>query len=315
MTETVAAGRRPAFAPRAHLAVLAAGVLFGSTFLPMQHAVDDAEPVPFLAARFLFGALALWPLARREKPVPGDGRAGVVCGASLALGYILQTVGLQYTTTSVSAFLTYLLVVIVPLLSAAILRRVPARLTMAGVVLATAGLFLLTGRGDVEGIGKGELLTVGCAIAFAVHILLLDRFAHGHSLFRLSAAQLVVVGGGLFLPGLVLGGYGFTAGTWLAAAYTGVAVSAGALVLQFWGQRRVGPTRASLLLTVEPVTAAFVGYAIGERLGWTGAAGAALILGGIAVAEIGGLLTERSSAYHAPRDARRAGVGPDGPTD
>lgn len=312
---TAVPGAAGHFPVRAHLAVLAAGILFGSTFLPMQHAVDDAQPVPFLAARFLFGALALWPLARRERAALGDTRAGLLCGVALGLGYILQTVGLQYTTTSVSAFLTYLLVVIVPLLSAAVLRRVPARMTMVGVVLATAGLFLLTGGGDVEGFGRGEALTIGCAVAFAVHILLLDRFARGQSLFRLSTVQLLVVGAGLFLPGLALGGYGFGLKTWLAAAYTGVAVSAGALVLQFWGQRQVGPTRASLLLTVEPVTAAFVGYAIGERLGWTGAAGAVLILGGIAVAEIGGLLTERSSAYHAPRDAPHVGVVRDGPTD
>jgi drug/metabolite transporter (DMT)-like permease len=87
------------------------------------------------------------------------------------------------------------------------------------------------------------------------------------------------------VPGLFIGGYGFTTRAWVAAVYTAVAVSALALGLQLWGQRRVGPTRTSLLLMIEPVSAAVLGYVIGERLGVRGVAGALLILVGIAVAE------------------------------
>src|SRR5687767_1622372 len=129
----------------------------------MQDAVKDAEPVPFLAVRFLAGAAMLVPLLLRRPPrraAPGLWPAGAACAAALLSGYLFQTIGLQYTTSSVSAFVTYLLVVLVPLISAVTLRRVPAPPTLAGVVLATIGLGLLTG--GVSGVGKGEVLTLGC---------------------------------------------------------------------------------------------------------------------------------------------------------
>ena len=268
---------------RAHVAVVAAAILFGTTFVMVKDAVADVGPVPFLAVRFLVGAAVMAPFARRGPRQPGLWRAGLLCGVALLLGYVFQTVGLQYTTSSVSAFVTYLLVVMVPVISALTLRKVPTPPTIAGVVLATAGLFLLTGRG--VHLGKGELLTLGCALSFAVHIVLLAHFAPRFDTTKLNGIQLLVVGGVCLVPGVWLGGYGFTARAWLAAAYTGVAVSGIALGLQLWGQRRVGPTRTSLLLMIEPVSAAVLGYAVGDRLGASGVVGALLILAGIAVAE------------------------------
>lgn len=291
---------------RAHAAVLAAAVLFGSTFVVVKDAVAEAEVVPFLAVRFLVGAAVLAPLSLRrrpDEPQAGVLAAGAACGGVLLAGYLFQTAGLQYTTASVSAFVTYLLVVLVPVLSAVVLRRPPGRATVAGVVLATAGLFLLTGRGRGLGLGRGELLTLGCALAFAVHILLLAELSPRHDTVRLTAVQLLVVGAACLVPGAFLGGYRFPAGAWAAAAYTGASVSALAFGLQVWGQRRVGPARTSLLLMLEPVTAAVVGAAAGERLGWAGGAGAALILAGIAVAEapLAASGAEARPAAHAGR--------------
>lgn len=271
---------------RAHLAVAAAGVLFGTTFVVVQDAVRDVEPVPFLAVRFLIGAVALVPFARRSPAQPGRTRAGVVCGVALLAGYLFQTIGLQYTTPSVSAFVTYLLVVIVPVLAAVVLRRPPSRPVLIGVVLATVGLFLLTGEATGLGLHKGELLTLGCAFAFAVHILLLSEWSPRFDTLALTATQLAFVGAACLVPGAFLGGYRFPAGVWLAAAYTGVTVSALAFALQVWGQRRVGPTRTSLLLMLEPVAAAALGYLTGTGLRFAAAVGAVLILAGVAVAEI-----------------------------
>ncbi|MEY2569647.1 MAG: hypothetical protein QOE35_4176 [Actinomycetota bacterium] len=268
---------------RAHGAIVAAAVLFGTTFVVVKDAVVDAQPVPFLAVRFLLGGLVTLPFALRRPSRPGEVRAGVLCGLALLSGYVFQTVGLQYTTASVSAFITYLLVVIVPVISALVLRRPPRPPTVAGVVLGTVGLYLLTGKGLA--LGRGELLTLGCAVSFAIHIVLLAEFAPRFDPMRLNTVQLLVTGGACLIPGLFLGGYDFTAGAWAAAGYTAVAVSALALGLQMWGQRSVGPTRTSLLLMIEPVSAAVLGYARGERLGARGAVGAAVILLGIAVAE------------------------------
>lgn len=271
---------------RAHLAIAASGVLFGTTFVVVQDAVRDAEPVPFLAVRFLIGALALAPFARRAPRQPGRVRAGAVCGAVLLTGYILQTVGLQYTTPPVSALVTYLLVVIVPIISAVVLRRVPSKPVLVGVALATVGLFLLTGDGVGLGIGRGEVLTLGCAFAFAVHIILLSEWSPRFETTAFTATQMAVAGAASLVPGLFLGGYGFPLRVWLAALYTGITVSALAFALQIWGQRQVGPTRTSLLLMLEPVAAAFLGYVTGDALGPVAAVGAVVILAGVAVAEV-----------------------------
>src|SRR5205814_1824352 len=113
---------------------------------------------------------------------------------------------------------------------------------------------------------------------------------------RLNAVQLAVVGGVCLVPGLFMGGYRFTAVAWGAAVYTAVASSAAAFGLQVWGQRRVGATRTSILLMIEPVAAALIGLAAGDRLGWEGGAGAALIMAGIAASELGSFVRFRVRA-------------------
>lgn len=279
----------------AHLAIVVAAFLFGTTFVLVKDAVADVEPVPFLAVRFMVGALVMWPFMRGRPSQHGIGAAGLWCGLSLAAGYLLQTIGLQYTTPSVSAFITYLLVVIVPLLSLVTLRRAPLPATVAGVVVATAGLVLLTGGADGVGFGRGELLTLGCAVSFAVHVVLLAAYAPRMDSVRLNALQLLVVGALCLVPGYFMGGYDFTARAWLAALYTGAAVSGGALFLQVRGQRRLGPSRTALILLLEPVFAAALGAATGDRLGLVGWAGAALIMAGVALAEVAPILTARST--------------------
>src|SRR3712207_986962 len=107
--------------------------------------------------------------------------------------------------------------------------------TVAGVVIATGGLFLLTGRGVA--LGRGELLTLGCAFSFAVHIVLLAELAPRFDIARLTVVQVAVVGVACLVVGFFVGGYGFTARAWAAALYTAVAVSALALALQSWGQK------------------------------------------------------------------------------
>ena len=269
--------------PLGHLAVAGAAVLFGSTFVVVKDALDGAATVPLLALRFSLAGLAMAPFAARRPATPGWLRDGVLCGAALLAGYVLQTMGLRSTTTTVSAFLTYLLVVIVPLLSAVFLRLPPAKEVAAGVIIATVGLFLLAGRGIT--LGTGELLTIGCAIAFAVHVLLVAEASRKHDAIRLTAVQLAFVGLGCLVPGAFGGGYDFTGGAVAAIVYLAF-VSVAAFCLQVWGQARTSPTRASLLLLLEPVVAAGIGFAIGERLGLRGVAGAALILAGIVLAEL-----------------------------
>jgi drug/metabolite transporter (DMT)-like permease len=265
-------------------------VLFGSTFLVMQDAVRDVDPLAFLVARFGIGAAVLLPFLLRAR-TEHLYRHGMAAGACLAAGYVGQTVGLQYTTTSVSAFFTYLLVVVVPLLSAVVLHRPPLPSALAGIVLAVAGLFVMSGTGLA--LGRGEVLTLFGAVAFAGHIVVLAEVAEHHDVFALNAVQFSTVAVLLVVPALVSGSFGFPGSAWAAAAYTGIVVGVVAFGLQVWGQRRVSASRAALVLMLEPVVAAVIGRVDGERLGAAGVVGAALILAGILVCELAGPLLDR----------------------
>ncbi|MEY2399163.1 MAG: hypothetical protein QOJ00_2337 [Actinomycetota bacterium] len=270
---------------RAAIGVAVAALLFGSTFVIMRDSVDAASPTAFLSARFAFGAVALLVFARRDGPMPaGVMRPALITGAALLAGYILQTVGLQYTRTSTSAFITYLLVVLVPVFAAVQHRALPALHVIVAVAVTTTGLWFLTG--GVGGLGKGEALTLGCAAAFALHILFVGHWANRFGAAWFTGLQLAVVSVGCFVPGLAQGGYGFGWVAWRGALLTGVGASAVALGLQVYGQRVLGPTRTALLLMIEPVSAAVIGFAIGERLGVGGAVGAVLILAGVVLAEL-----------------------------
>lgn len=280
---------------RAALGVLVAALCFGSTFVIMRDSVEAASPTAFLAARFGIGSVVLLVFAARAQRMPtGIARPALITGGALLVGYILQTVGLQYTKTSTSAFITYMLVVLVPVFAAVWHRALPRPVIGLALVITTSGLWLLTG--GVDSVGKGEVLTLCCAAAYALHILFVNRWASEFNALWFAGLQLAVVCAGCFVPGLVQGGYGFGWLAWRGAVLTGLGASALAFALQIRGQSVLGPTRTALLLMVEPVSAAFIGYAIGERLGVGGAFGAVLILIGVALAELGELFQNRDHA-------------------
>lgn len=263
------------------------GFLFGSTFLVVQGAVDRAAVLPFLAVRFLIGTAVLWPLARRNPSTPHEVRHGVLAGLTLLGGFLLQTTGLRSTTSATSAFITYLLVVIVPLIGVVRTRKAPPVNVLLGVVLAVAGLYLLSG--GIDGIGTGELLTVGGAFFFALHIVVLGEVAERHDPIRLTMWQALTVAVCCFFPGFFApGGYSFDAGVWFAAAFCGVGATAAAFWCMTWAQRVVPESQAAIILLLEPVSAAVLGALAGEALGMAGAVGAVLILASVLVAELAG---------------------------
>lgn len=294
---------------RGDVALATAALCFGGTFIVVQDAVEDVEPVPFLAVRFCIGALLLWSVAWRRPASPGERRDGLAAGLALFAGYVFQTVGLQYTDSATSAFLTYLLVVLVPVLGFVVHRRRPHRATVVGIAAAVVGLVLLTDPGDpTSGFGRGELLTVGCAVAFAVHVLVLGATAHRHDPVRFTAIQITVVGLACAVPGVVQGGGGFPLGSVVAAAATGVVATAVAFFLQVFGQRTVPPARAALLLLLEPVFAAVLAGVTEDPLEPVQYAGGVVILASVAIAE---LLDHRVNTREAALDndrSRDAGV-------
>lgn len=274
------------------LALAGAALCFGGTFLVVQEAIEDVEPIPFLAVRFLIGAAVLWTIAHRRPATPGELRDGVLAGSALLTGYVFQTIGLQYTDSATSAFLTYMLVVFVPIIGFVLLRRRPRPATLAGIAVAVVGLVQLTAPGDSSaGFGRGELLTLGCALGFACHVVALGAMAHRHDPARFTAIQVTFVGLTCLVPGAALGGYRFSGAALAAAAGTAVVATALAFFLQVTGQRTVAPARAALVLLLEPVFAAVLAAVTGDALSATQYLGGAVILGAV-------LLTELAGARH-----------------
>lgn len=268
---------------RAVLALVGAAFLFGATFVVVKSALDAIEPVEFVAWRFLIGAVVLATLALPRGR--GIWVHGAVAGIALFAGFALQTAGLQFTTASNSALITGLYVVFTPFLASALSRRWPSPWVVAGALTAFAGVALLTGVGGLH-LGQGDWLTVGCALAFAVHIVILAHWAHRHPVIPFTMVQMGVTSLLAFGYALVFeGGVGLPdRSVWAALAITGIGVTAGAYLLQIWAQTIVGPSIAAVVLAAEPAFGVAAGWVVlGERLDSSGWVGAALIVTAIYV--------------------------------
>jgi drug/metabolite transporter (DMT)-like permease len=297
----------------AEAALVLAALLYGITFPLVHDALEDITPFAYLVGRFgiavLFVAPAAWISSRGMQDRRLLWRVGIVAGLLLFGGYATQTVGLQYTSASTSAFVTGLYVVLTPVVEAVVYRRVPGRAVWVGIVLATLGLYLLTGA-DIH-LGRGELLTLACAVLFAGHIVYIGAYVRRVPPAAFTALQLGMVAV-LSVPAAAGQGIGtLTALAVFAVVFTGIACSAIALPLQLWGQRRIPPARAALILLAEPVFAGIAGFVNGERLDALQVAGAVIILVGIAVSELGSA-SARDTAQSAesldgePRDEEMA---------
>ena len=273
----------------AALALLAVTAVWGSTFVVVKDAVEAMPVTDFLTWRFALAALAMVVLRPRSvaRLGPTGRRAGLLLGIALGVGYLLQTLGLQTTPAAVSGFITGMFVVFTPLGAAVLLRQAPSRLAWLAVAIATLGLALLSLRG--ASLGTGELLTLACAAAFALHIVGLGQWSSSYDAFGLAVVQLLTVAalcavvalpGGLVVPP--------TAAVWGAIALTSLAATAVAFVVQTWAQAHLPPTRAAVIMTMEPVFGgAFAVLAAGEQLSGRAWLGAALVLVAMLLTEIG----------------------------
>lgn len=274
-------------------------LIWGATFTLVKSALRDISPLLFLALRFSLATGALlavwqigWRTAPRERPRAVWG--GILTGVFLYAGFFFQTLGLQFTTPPKSAFLTGLASVMVPLLAALVYRNRPQVSEVLGVLVATAGLGLMTLEGPFGSVDKGDLLTLLCAVAFAGHIVTLGHYSERMSFEVLSLTQVgtaAVLALSLFWwaepphvawrPAVVV-----------AILVTGLLATALTFTVQAWAQRYTTSTRTALIYTLEPVFAWLISYwLIGVGLAWRAAAGAALILGGVVLVEMKPLQT------------------------
>jgi drug/metabolite transporter (DMT)-like permease len=173
----------------------------------------------------------------------------------------------------------------VPLIGFVALGRRPHPLTLVGLVMAVVGLVLLTGGADAS-FGKGEVLTLGCAVAFAAHIVIVGETAQRHDAIRFTCVQVTTVGVACLGLSVFTGGLAMPADAVAAAAFTGVFATALAFWAMVWAQRVVSPSRAALILLLEPVFAALLSALAGDPLTAEALAGGALILAAVVVAEV-----------------------------
>jgi drug/metabolite transporter (DMT)-like permease len=275
--------------------VVATGLLvlltavWGSTFFLIRDLVATVPPTDFLAVRFSIAAVLMlvifWPHVRRlGRP---EWRVGLGLGVVYGVAQLLQTVGLAHTDASVSGFITGTYVVLTPILSAVLLReRVPPS-TWAAVALATVGLGVLSLSGGLS-FGLGETLTLACAAVYALHIIGLGRWSTPSHATGLAAVQMITIAvvcvvsalpGGVVLPS---GG-----GQWAAVLYMATAAGVLALWAQTWAQARMTATRAAIVMTLEPVFAAFFAVVAGqESATWRMAIGGALVLAAMYLVEL-----------------------------
>jgi drug/metabolite transporter (DMT)-like permease len=279
-------------------------LIWGSTFVLVKDTVEQVPVMTFLAARFATGglvlAVAVFMLGRWRGLTWRELGWSALIGTALWAGYAFQTLGLQGTTASKAGFITGLSVVLVPVLGMFVLRHRPGVWAWIGIALATGGLALLSLRFDerIE-INQGDLLVLGCAGAFAVHIVLVALTVRWADPLRVTTVQVIVAG---LLNAVSAALFGqqvasMSQEVWASVLFLGVAATALAFLVQVSVQRFTTATHTALIFTLEPVFAAIFGsWLDNDVLTLSGWIGAGLILAGMLVTELLPYLARRNAA-------------------
>nr|WP_279653270.1 DMT family transporter [Pseudomonas morbosilactucae] len=265
-------------------------MIWGGTFLMVQHAMTVSGPMFFVGLRFAAAAaiVALFSWRHLAGLTPLELKAGGFIGTAIMLGYGLQTVGLQTIPSSQSAFITALYVPFVPLLQWLFMGKRPGLLQSIGIMLAFTGLMLLSGpNGASLDFSPGEIATLISTVAIAAEIILISSYAGQVDVRRVTVVQLAVTSVLAFLM-VVPTQESLPGFSWLllGSALGLGAASAAIQVAMNWAQKSVSPTRATLIYAGEPVWAGLVGRLAGERLPALALLGGGLIVAAVIVSEL-----------------------------
>lgn len=249
---------------RAILALLLVTVAWGLTFPVQKVALSGSNPFLYNSFRFLIASLFTL-LFFRKKP---RWKEGLILGLFIGIGYATQTSGLKLTSSTKSGFITSLYIPFVPVFSFFIERVKPSRLQILSFLLSILGLYLLSSP-SADPFNLGDLLTLFCAIAFAIQIVLVTRYTNSKDCDE----------AGLLLPQFFLtalfnlllaplgGPVGFKWGYLLALLFTSILATVVAFWVQVKFQKDVGSNSAALIYTAEPVFASlFAFWLLTERV-------------------------------------------------
>ena len=282
---SVSSSRTATFATVGLISVTA---IWGSTFFLIKDLVARMPVADFLAVRFLIAALTMLlvfhrPLMRLSRREWGQ---GIGLGVVYGIAQLLQTSGLEHTSASISGFVTGMYVVFTPLLGTVLLRQRLPPVTWIAVLLSVGGLGLLALHG--LSVSYGVWLTLASAALYGLHIVGLGAWSRPGSAFALSTVQMMVIAVVCLLAtwpaGPVLPP---DRGAWVAVVYMALAAGAGAMLVQTWAQAHLSPTRAAIVMTLEPVFAAAFAVSFGhDELTWRMLAGGVLVMAAMYLVEL-----------------------------
>ncbi|MFO7883074.1 MAG: DMT family transporter [Kosmotogaceae bacterium] len=280
-------------------------VLFWGMTFPLQKIIlsEGVSPVFYNFIRFIIATviIGIFGINRIRKTTRSDLIKGLILGSFLASAYIFQTWGLVHTSSSKSAFITALYVTFVALLSPIIEKRMPTLLQILAFGISIFGLYLLT-TPNVSSFNFGDLLTLLCAIMFALHVIFISVFTENSKineigllfpqLFAVAVANLILVP---FIPGKITLNIPILA----VAIFTALFASIFAVAVQLLYQKHLGSISASLIYVGEPAFALLFSVIIlGESVGLLKGLGLGIMLIGVAFGSI-------SSAISSYRKNRR----------
>lgn len=277
---------------RADLSLLSVAAVWGVTFVVVQDALSGIGPYYFVAIRFALAFLFLSLLYYKKLGQINRHNltAGILIGFFLFGGYAFQTVGLKYTGAANAGFITGLSVVLVPLFTALGLRKMPTYYATFGVLCATAGLGLLA-INDTFTVNYGDVLVFFCAICYALHIIMVGRYATRLSPELLAIIQIGTVSAISFIFGLSLETLPaqLSSPVWTALLITAIPATALAFLIQNKVQRFTSTTHTAIIFAMEPVFAALAAYLLSdEMLSARQLVGCLLILAGMLTVELKG---------------------------
>lgn len=277
--------------------------IWGSTFIVVKDVITIIKPYSFNFIRFLLASIwigsiiVIQIIKKKESNYVFTKQLlynGIVLGIFLFLGFLLQTIGLQYTTSSKAGFITGLNVIFTPIILIIASNYRPKFLSLMGIIIAIIGLFLLTIK-KTEIMNIGDIYILFCAVAFSIHIILTNKSVKKFPPLLLTFIQLMTVSVlSLFCsfitekPTYMLMSELWTNHTFITALIiTSLFATALAYLIQTYAQRILSPTRVAMTFIMEPVFAAFVGVFIaGDEMVVSGYIGCLLILIGMIFVEL-----------------------------
>lgn len=291
---------------KALFALLVVTSVWGATFIWMKQALNTLEPeiqsqgrfqivALLVAARFIVAAVVMFAAfskARTALRQSEQWKGGLVLGSIMLVGFVTQMIGLDDITPSVSAFLTSLYVVFTALITIVFSKSKPTRTLLFGVLLATFGAGFIQGPPHLTW-GLGEVLTVVCAVFFALHIIYTQKITQEVDPIGVTLTSFLVIALGSILLLFAFGGgrtldqWGliFQDGVFLQVLCLGIGGSFFCLLLLNLYQRYLNPIQAAIIYALEPVWATIYGLSLGldQWTGWILLGGGALFMGNIVV--------------------------------